>query len=134
MVNFSLGWPFCLARGAEIFLWLCDKFHLGWNISHFVSYKAKSLYMFKLAFQPGLILLIARNFFKFFSPFALAWNPSLVFKTGLGFSARAKLRPGLSHSPCIHQFDFMRISFRSQVEISVWLTRLRFQPRLKFAM
>ena len=38
-------------------------------------------------------------------------------KTGLGFSARAELRPGLNPSPCNRQFDFKRICFRSRAEI-----------------
>ena len=38
--------------------------------------------------------------------------------TGLGFLARVELRPGLSPSPCNRQFDFKRICFRSQEEIS----------------
>lgn len=37
--------------------------------------------------------------------------------TGLGFLARAELRPGLSPSPCNRQFDFKRICFRSRAEI-----------------
>ena len=37
---------------------------------------------------------------------------------GLGFLARAELRPGLNRSPCNRQFDFKRISFRSWAEIS----------------
>ena len=39
-------------------------------------------------------------------------------QTGLGFSARAELRPGLSPSPCNRQFDVKRICFRSRAEIS----------------
>ena len=38
--------------------------------------------------------------------------------TGLGFSARAELRPGLNPSPCNRQFGFQRICFRSRSEIS----------------
>ena len=38
-------------------------------------------------------------------------------QTGLGFSARAELRPGLNPSPCNRQFDFKRICFRSRAEI-----------------
>ena len=34
-------------------------------------------------------------------------------QTGLGFSARTELRPGLNPSPCNRQFDFKRICFRS---------------------
>ena len=47
-------------------------------------------------------------------------------QTGLGFSARAELRPGLNPSPCNRQFDFKRICFRSQAEVSARLTRLKF--------
>ena len=46
----------------------------------------------------------------------------LARATGLGFSARAELRPGLNPSPCNRQFDFKRICFRSRAEVS---TRLR---------
>ena len=47
-------------------------------------------------------------------------------QTGLGFSARAELRPGLNHSPCNRQFDFKRICFRSRAEVSARLTGLKF--------
>ena len=39
-------------------------------------------------------------------------------QTGLGFSARAELRPGLNPSLCNRQFDFKRICFRSRAEVS----------------
>ena len=39
-------------------------------------------------------------------------------QTGLGFSARAELRPGLNLSPCNRQFGFQRICYRSRAEIS----------------
>ena len=55
-------------------------------------------------------------------------------QTGLGFSARAELRPGLNPSPCNRQFDFKRICFRSRAEVSTRLTGLKFHPGLKFAM
>ena len=38
--------------------------------------------------------------------------------TGLGFLARAELRPGQNHTRCNRQFDFKRICFRSRAEIS----------------
>ena len=38
--------------------------------------------------------------------------------TGLRFSARAELRPGLNPSPCNRQLGFLRICFRSRSEIS----------------
>ena len=38
--------------------------------------------------------------------------------TGLGFSVRAELRPGLNPSPCNRQLGFLRICFRSRSEIS----------------
>ena len=38
--------------------------------------------------------------------------------TGLGFSARAELRPGLNPSPCNRQFGFQRICYISRAEIS----------------
>ena len=38
--------------------------------------------------------------------------------TGLGFSARAELRPGLNPSPCNRKLGFQRICFRSRSEIS----------------
>ena len=41
--------------------------------------------------------------------------------TGLGFSARAELRPGLNPSPCNRQFGFQRICFRSRAENSAGL-------------
>ena len=44
--------------------------------------------------------------------------------TGLGFSARADLRPGLNPSPCNRQLGFLRICFRSRSEISARLTGL----------
>ena len=37
--------------------------------------------------------------------------------TGLGFLARAELRPGLNPSPSNHPFDFKRICLRSRAEI-----------------
>ena len=43
-------------------------------------------------------------------------------QTGLGFSARAELRPGLNPSPCNRQFDFKRICLRSRAEVSARLT------------
>ena len=45
-------------------------------------------------------------------------------QTGLGFSARAELRPGLNISPCNRQFGFQRICYRSRAEISAWLAGL----------
>ena len=50
------------------------------------------------------------------------------------FLARNELRPGLNPSPCNRQFDFKRICFRSRAEVSTRLTRLKFQPGLKFAV
>ena len=38
-------------------------------------------------------------------------------QTGLGFSARAELHPGLNPSPCHRQFDFKKICFRGRAEI-----------------
>ena len=38
--------------------------------------------------------------------------------TGLGFLARAELRPGLNPSPSNRQFDLKRICFRCRAEIS----------------
>ena len=51
--------------------------------------------------------------------------PSPVFQTGLGFLARAELRPGLNPSPCNRQFDFKRICFRGRDEISARLAGLK---------
>ena len=51
--------------------------------------------------------------------------------TGLGFSARAKLRPGLNPSPCNRQLGFQRICFRNRSEISARLAGLKFQPGMK---
>ena len=42
--------------------------------------------------------------------------------TGLGFLAPAELRPGLNPSSCNQQFDFKRIYFRSQAEISAMVS------------
>ena len=39
-------------------------------------------------------------------------------ETGLGFSARAELRPGLNPSPCNRQFNFKRTCLRGQAEVS----------------
>ena len=44
---------------------------------------------------------------------ARAEIPFRLQQTGLGFSARADLRPGLNPSPCNRQFDFKRTCFRS---------------------
>jgi len=46
--------------------------------------------------------------------------------TGLGFSARAELRPGLNPSPCNRQFGFQRICFRSRSVISARLAGMKF--------
>mgnify|MGYP007058662051 CR=1 FL=1 len=43
---------------------------------------------------------------------------ALFENTGLGFSARAELRPGLNPSPCNWQLGFQKICFRSRAEIS----------------
>ena len=48
----------------------------------------------------------------------LAWFEG----TGLGFLAPAELRPGLNPSSCNEQFDFKRIYFRSQAEISAMVS------------
>ena len=47
-------------------------------------------------------------------------------QTGLGFSARAELRPGLNSSPCNRQFDFKRICLRRRAEVSARSTGLKF--------
>ena len=54
--------------------------------------------------------------------------------TGLGFSARAELRPGLNPSPCNRQLGFPRICFRSRSVISAWLAGLKFQPGMKLTI
>ena len=54
--------------------------------------------------------------------------------TGLGFSFRVELRPGLNPSPCNRQFGFQRICFRSRAETSARLAGLKFEPGVKFAM
>ena len=54
--------------------------------------------------------------------------------TGLGFSARAELRPGLNPSSCNRQLGFLRICFRSRSEISARLAGLKFQPGVKLTM
>ena len=55
------------------------------------------------------------DFFRFFSPFARAENPSPL--NGIGFSARAELRSGLGPYPCNRQIDFMGICSRNRAEI-----------------
>ena len=92
--------------------------------------------MSKLTIQPGLKL---RFDYMERDSARGAIQPGLKIlarfeQTGLGFSARAELRPGLNPSPCNRQFDFKRICFRSRAEVSARLTRLKFQPGLKFAM
>ena len=53
---------------------------------------------------------------------------ALFEDTGLGFLARAELRPGLNSSPCNQQFDFKRICFRSRAEILAQSGGQKFQP------
>lgn len=87
-------------------------------------------------FSPGWnSVSITWDFFRFWGPFGRAENPSPVWKTGLGFLARAEFRPGLNPSPCNRQFDFKRICFRRWAEISGQLTWPRFSnfsPRWNF--
>ena len=76
--------------------------------------------MSKLTIQP--LAEITFRLHERFSDF-LARLPGLKIlarfdQTGLGFSARAELRPGLNPSPCNRQFDFKRICLRSRAEIS----------------
>ena len=59
---------------------------------------------------------ITWDFFRFSGPFGRGENPSSV--CGLGFSARADLRPMLIPSPCNRQLGFQKICFRSWSEIS----------------
>ena len=54
--------------------------------------------------------------------------------TGLGFLARAELRPRPNPSPYNRQIDFQRICFRSRAEISARVAELKFQRGMKFAM
>ena len=54
-----------------------------------------------------------------------AWEARFE-QTGLGFSARAELRPRLNPSPSNRQFDFKRIFFRNRAEVSTRLTGLKF--------
>ena len=51
-------------------------------------------------------------------PFRLHEILARFENTGLGFSARTELRPGLNLSPCNRQFGFQRICFRSRAEMS----------------
>ena len=60
--------------------------------------------------------------------------PGRFENTGLGFSARAELRPGLNPSPCNRQPGFLRICLRSRSEISARLAGLKFQPEVKLTM
>ena len=65
--------------------------------------------MSKLTIQPEL-----KFRFDYMRVFQIFWFE----QTGLGFSARAELRPGLNPLPCNRQFDFKRICLRSRAEIS----------------
>ena len=87
-------------------------------------------------FSPGWnSVSITWDFFWFSGPFARAENPSPVWANRARiFSPGWIAPPGLNPSPCNRQFDFKRICFRSRAEVSNWLTGLKFQPGLKFAM
>ena len=67
-------------------------------------------------FRPGL-----KFRFDYMGLFQIL-RPVWLEDTGLGFSARAELRPGLNPSPCNRQFGFLRICF------------MKFQPGLKLTM
>ena len=74
---------------------------------------------------------ITWEIFRFSGPFATQPGLKILARfeqTGLGFSARAELRPGLNPSPCNRQFDFKRICLRSRAEVSARLTRWNFSP------
>ena len=74
--------------------------------------------MLAFLFWPGMKKMIAITWF--FSARLAGLNIRSRFEnTGLGFLARAELRPGLNPSPCNWQFHFKRICFRSRAEISV---------------
>ena len=64
-----------------------------------ISFRLHEIFSVRGAIQPGLKILARFG------------------QTGLGFSARAELRPGLKKSPCNRQFDFKRICFSSRAEI-----------------
>ena len=67
-----------------------------------ISFRLHEIFSARSANQPGLKILARFG------------------QTGLGFSARAELHPGLKKSPCNRQFDhvdFKRICFRSRAEI-----------------
>ena len=71
--------------------------------------------MLAFLFRPGQkFRLDYMRLFQIFRPVILA----RFVLTGLGFSARAELRPGLNPSPCNRQFGFQRICFRCRSEIS----------------
>ena len=70
-------------------------------------------------FSPGWnSVSITWDFFRFSGPFGQLKILARFEHTGLGFSARAELRPGLNPSLCNRQFAFQRICFRTRAEIS----------------
>ena len=118
--EFQPGLKFRSAHRAEILLWLHAKFQPGRktqsllrcentvNAHACVPFSAGAKIPFRLHetdsdFQARLagLKILAR-----------------YEHTGLGFSPRAELRPGLNPSPCNRQFGFQRICFRSRSEIS----------------
>ena len=72
--------------------------------------------MLALLFQPGLKN--DSDYMDFSARLAGLKILARFENTGLGFPARAELRPGLNPSPCNRQFAFQRICYRSRAEIS----------------
>ena len=76
--------------------------------------------MLTFLFRPGLKFRF--DYMRLFSDFQARFAGLKILArfvhTGLGFSARAELRPGLNPSPCNRQFGFQRICFRSRSEVS----------------
>ena len=108
MANFSPGLNFSLARGSELLFRLYDEFHPGLKIlasAPNMKLRAKSLQgRFSVRAETPFLL---HGIFSDFSVRLRAENLITIFLAGLGFSAQAELRPGLSPSSCNRQFDFL---------------------------
>ena len=105
MANFSPGQNF-----VAITWWISARTEISASASN-TCMKIKSLPMYKLAFQPGLIFRF--DYMVFFQIFKIVC-------------------PGcMDPSPCYRQFDFKTICFRSWTKISTRSTWLKFQSALK---
>ena len=127
MVSFSPGWNFAPPTGLK---YCCDymlnfspgaKRKFPWesllrcentvNAHARVPFSARAVIPFRLheTFSDFQARLAGRKILARFE------------NTGLGFSARAELRPGLNPSSCNRHFGFQRICFRSRSETSARL-------------